>query len=111
MSSLIDQTIILEKLANILYNSTEVDYDLLKSEYEFMSEYNTISTSLSFEKEGKSVYFEAPHGIASKNLYLCEELRNLMKAHTGGEWTSFTLTLDKEGKAHTKFHYPETSQA
>jgi hypothetical protein len=30
-----------------------------------------------------------------------------MKAHTGGEWTSFTLTLDANGKAHTKFHYPD----
>ena len=40
-------------------------------------------------------------------LELIPKLHSMMKSHTGGEWTSFTLTLNKDGKAHTKFHYPE----
>ncbi|MFT6774209.1 MAG: hypothetical protein ACJA1L_001921 [Paracoccaceae bacterium] len=35
------------------------------------------------------------------------ELHALMKAHTGGDWNAFTITLDKDGKATVKFEYPE----
>ncbi|KRG69715.1 hypothetical protein ABB27_05450 [Stenotrophomonas terrae] len=33
------------------------------------------------------------------------ELHELMKVHTGGDWTSFLLTVDAGGKAATKFYY------
>lgn len=107
MNSLLRQQEILNELANILYNSFDGNYETLKCDYEFLKDYNTISTSLSFEKNDTESSFEAPHGVASKNLDLTEELRLLMKEHTGGEWTSFTLTLDADGKATTKFTYPE----
>ncbi len=107
MSYLIKQNEILEKLSNILFNSFDDDFDIIKAEYDFIKDFDTISTSLSYEKNGKTDYYEAPVGVASENLELCEELRALMKEHTGGEWTSFTLTLDTDGRATTKFVYPE----
>lgn len=107
MTFLEKQGHLLEQLANMLYNSFDGDFDILKAEYEVLSAFGTISTSLSYVKDGKEQYFEAPLGVASQNLDLCSDLRVLMKAHTGGEWTSFTLTLDANGKAHTKFHYPD----
>ncbi|WOE76106.1 hypothetical protein [Alterisphingorhabdus coralli] len=100
------QSKLLEKLANILFNTTDVEYDALWCEYECDDEFNTIDTALFYKTDGKVVNFAAPVGVSSKNLDLCQELRAVMKAHTGGEWSSFTLTLGKDGKAHTKFEYP-----
>jgi hypothetical protein len=34
---------------------------------------------------------------------LHEEIKN----YTGGEWTTFTLTIGKDGKAKASFEYPE----
>jgi hypothetical protein len=31
-----------------------------------------------------------------------------MKAHTGGNWQAFILTIDKDGRVTAKFEYPET---
>ena len=38
---------------------------------------------------------------------LIRELHEVMKVHTGGDWKEFILTLDENGKAHTKFIYDE----
>lgn len=107
MSFLIEQTNLLNKLTGILSSSFSDKFDKLKAEYEYLERYKTISTSYSYIYNEKEIYFDAPQGAASKNLDFCEELRSLMKENTGGEWISFTLTLDAEGKAITKFNYPE----
>lgn len=38
---------------------------------------------------------------------LVPKLHKEMKVHTGGEWTSFMLTIDQDGKAKSKFEYPK----
>lgn len=107
MIYLIEKSNILGKLANILFNSIDQKYEKLHCKYEYI--FGTISTSISYEKNSDVISIEAPCGVASENLDLCLELRELMKSHTGGEWNSFTLTLDADGKAHTKFHYPDVA--
>ncbi|EPG37997.1 MULTISPECIES: hypothetical protein [Acinetobacter] len=47
------------------------------------------------------------HGIGQQ--YLLEELHRLVQEHTGGVWTKLILTLDENGRAHTKFIYDEKS--
>ena len=42
---------------------------------------------------------------------LVVDLHNLMEIHTGVPWTSMTLTLDADGRATAKFHYPEGGEA
>ena len=101
------QTDILNELAQIIHNEVNSDYEAVTCEYNFISRYNTISSSFRFVKNGEQYNKEMSPGVPTRNAELAFELRALMKAHTGGEWTSFTLTLDKDGKAHTKFHYPE----
>lgn len=101
------QTDILNKLCQIIHDEANFEYDFAICEYEYFPEYDTISTSFKTIKDGNEKYIEMSVGAPSRNAELAFELRYLMKAHTGGEWTSFTLTLDKDGKAHTKFHYPE----
>lgn len=108
MSFIIEQTELLSKLANLLSNSFRGNFTHLESEYKYLEKYNTISTSYNYIDNNKKNYFKAPPGIATDNFYICMELRALMKEHTGGEWTSFTLTLDADGRANTKFNYPES---
>ncbi len=37
-----------------------------------------------------------------------EELHAKMKAHTGGDWDAFTLTIGEDGRVTTKFEYPNS---
>ena len=41
-------------------------------------------------------------------MLIVPELHAKMKAHTGGNWQAFTLTIDKDGRVTAKFEYPET---
>ena len=107
MLSIERQTEILNQLAQVLHDDADEGYSFAIGEFEYLPEYETISNYFLFEKDNVKVNRPFSDGAVTKNLDLCEELRALMKTHTGGEWTSFTLTLDKDGKAHTKFHYPE----
>ncbi len=100
------QTEILNSLVQIMHNSALTSYDELMGEFDF-SEY----------EDGFSVGYSAKLKLNLKNhnlrlldendniSHLIEELHNLMKAHTGGSWTSFNLTLSAEGKVTTKFNY------
>jgi hypothetical protein len=40
---------------------------------------------------------------------LVSELHRLMKAHTGDDWATFTLTPDQDGKANVKFDCPKAT--
>jgi hypothetical protein len=35
------------------------------------------------------------------------QLHEAMKAHTGGDWDAFTLTINADGSVTTKFEYPD----
>ncbi len=105
MSLLEKQTLILGELCQILHEEADEGYDFAECEY--IAEYETISSQFNFMKNGEIIRRHMSLGIPGKNRDLCEELRSLMKEHTGGEWTSFTLTLDADGNATTKFVYPE----
>lgn len=37
------------------------------------------------------------------------KLHALMKEHTGGAWSGFSMTVDKDGKLSTKFDYPKSA--
>lgn len=108
MNPLEEQTEVLNELAQILHSEAGDDYDFVMCEYEFLERYNTISSSLKLSKNGREYYKEMSSGAPSQNAELAFKLRTLMKAHTGGEWESFTLKIDDQGKAHTKFYYPAT---
>lgn len=107
MIYLIEKSNILDKLANILHSCLKSKYDNITCNYEYI--YETISTSISYDLNGETFGVEVPFEVPFQNLELCLELRELMKSHKGEEWDSFTLTLDADGKAHTKFHYPDVA--
>jgi hypothetical protein len=107
LAYLIQQTKLLEDLANLLYNSYDGEYETISCECNSMPDFQTFGITLSIRSSGVDRYVMPPEGMASKSIDSIEKLHDLMKAHTGREWTSFTLTLDANGKAHTKFHYPD----
>jgi len=104
------QTAILEKISQIMHEEAERDYEKASCDFESFGEGDeeTAITTFSYTANGQAINT----GLSDKNIFEAVDsavkLRTLMKAHTGGEWTSFTLTLDADGQAKTKFVYPES---
>ena len=96
---------ILDQLAAILHANAPPRYDSISCRYNY--EYETISSQLSYVLRGKTHNAQLSTGAATDNLILCEELRELMAAHTGGGWDAFTLTIVSDGKAQSQFEYPK----
>lgn len=108
MNTLQRQQEILNELSNLIHNETDQGYQSATCEYTFHVNFNTTSSKFSFIINGNTVKKALSDETTMRNRDIAEELRTLMKEHTGGEWTSFTLTLDANGKATTKFVYPES---
>lgn len=100
------QQAILNELAQLIFDEAPGNFASAECEYRYIPEYSAISSKFSYTKNGEQFNPAMSAGLASKNMDLTEELRSLMKAHTGGEWESFTLSIDATGKAQTKFNYP-----
>ena len=94
---------ILDQLAAILHADAPPRYDSISCRYNY--EYETISSQLSYVLRDRTHNAQLSTGAATDNLILCEELRALMAAHTGGAWDAFTLTLGSDGKAQCQFEY------
>lgn len=102
------QNRVLNDLVNIIYNQTDEGYETALCKYTFLEKFKSTSINFSFYVHGEQVKKAMTAEATIKSSDLVEELRALMKEHTGGEWRSFTLTLDADGKATTKFTYPES---
>jgi len=105
MTSMQRQAELLGELSQILHNEADAGYDVVFCEY--VAQYGSISSRFYFEKDQNRVEKFISDDATLGNRDIALELRTLMKEHTGGEWSSFTLTLDADGKATTKFEYPE----
>jgi hypothetical protein len=40
-------------------------------------------------------------------MLIVPELHAKMRAHTGGDWHAFTLSIEKDGRVNAKLEYPE----
>ena len=104
MNTLAAQTDILSRLANIVHQSAGTGYELAIGEFSVLDA-STRSTFYTVHN-GERKYLERKDPKLD-SLYKVLELHALMKSHTGGVWESLTLTIDKDGKVTTKFHYPD----
>ncbi|ENX35267.1 hypothetical protein F889_00934 [Acinetobacter colistiniresistens] len=106
------QTEILTNLLQIMVDSVYEDYDSLQGIFDYCKSPidHSVSMEANFsyfiENNEKFVFMSDPE---SKIPYLLEELHRLVQEHTGGVWTKLILTLDENGRAHTKFIYDEKS--
>jgi hypothetical protein len=48
------------------------------------------------------------YNLSKPVMGLVKELHAKMKAHTGGDWDAFTLTIGEDGRVTTKFEYPNS---
>jgi hypothetical protein len=109
VNKLEEQTNVLEKIAQIVHLNAVDGYDKACCIFDISFSQDgssSVGEAFSFQKNGTR-FSEFLRYTDKEIPSLVRALHTMMKAHTGGEWTSFTLTLDQDGKAHTKFHYPE----
>lgn len=104
------QVAILNKLASVMMKSPDTDYDTLICRFEVSIEDDSVGQEFSYTKDDKKIsgLLDDPDWEVMDWVF---DLHKEMKAHTGGEWTAFTLSIDKDGKATTKFEYPEEAPA
>ena len=101
------QTKILEILCQIMYDSTPEIHNESVCCFVLNLKGGWSETEFKYRVNGEYLSGLLNEEKPLQVHFLLEELHALMKAHTGGEWASFTLTLDAQGQAHVKFHYPE----
>ncbi|MCW8890302.1 MAG: hypothetical protein OQL20_06560 [Sedimenticola sp.] len=103
---------ILNELFQILHAEAGLEYENLSCCFIPIGDEGerTAETEFVYTRQGK--VFNV--GISDENLFnvveLAIELQSDMKAHTGGEWIKFTLSVDESGKAKTVFDYPSEDQ-
>ncbi len=98
------------QLYGIVSESCPKESDEAKCRFEY-SRSNDGSTSVkqnfSYCVNDVRVYALLDRKLRSPVMGLVKELHALMKAHTGGDWNAFTLTIDNDGQVTTRFEYPE----
>ena len=101
---------ILNEISQLLHNEANCQYEGLNCIFEIEdAQEETMDTTFKYTLGGVSKNVGISDSAIWSLLDLVLELHALMKAHTGGSWTKFTLSLDKAGKATTKFEYPDKS--
>lgn len=101
---------IIIKLANVIHRSAEEGYEEASCTFKYFvaDDGSKAVEEIFYYILGcamKRVHLVYDHQHRSS--LLVPKLHDLMKSHTGGSWTEFTLTLDSSGRATTKFKYPE----
>jgi len=102
----IDQQVeALNQIVQIMHDSAGGPYEGLRCEFDYET-YDggwSVGSAYSFIRDGVSVgaRLDDPHRASD----LVGELHRLMLEHTGGDWREFILSVDADGRAHTKFEY------
>ncbi|MEM8650044.1 MAG: immunity protein YezG family protein [Pseudomonadota bacterium] len=110
MNYLERQTEIIEQLCNLMHLSAEHGYETASCTFDYsVSEdgSSSVGSRFNFEIKGKSVSSSLSYPEDDLLFEVIPKLHEVMKKYTGGEWSEFTIVLDKEGKAKTNFVYPK----
>lgn len=115
MNTIERQTALIDKLYQLMHVSAEQGYEEMQCWFEYLKSEHYDGTSIgsrfSYVMSGDTISAALAYpGIQILNSVI-PELHKIMKTHTGGEWTEFTLTLGKDGKAKIKFKYPDQDAA
>ena len=110
MKPIARQVEILNTLAQLIHLSAKDEYKeagcVFDYDYDYEDESSSVGGSFWYvdrcNNEKVSASLEDPD---FETMDLIPELHLIMKEQTGGEWTSFTLILDENGEANSKFKY------
>ena len=101
------QTEILNNLVQIMHDEASDKYQKMNCRFEINLEEGWSETKFSFIENDVEISKAISENYTWAIHDMLQELHIAMKEHTGGKWDYFTLSLEKDGRAHTKFHYPE----
>ena len=106
-----EQRQILDQLYRIVKGSTPENASSSMCRFEYDHGYEDGSSRVGerfcyfLGQERKSAAMD--YGLSKPVMGLVKELHAKMKAHTGGDWDAFTLTIEEDGRVTTKFDYPD----
>ena len=104
-----EQTQLLSQLVQLVHDSAPEGYERAACTFDYRvcneDGSSSVGGQFSYDKGGVTVsaVLAYPHPVQS--MKIVPRLHEIMKGHTGGDWGSFTLTLDKSGQATTSFDY------
>jgi len=107
-----EQREIINQLYGIVRDSAPTEATSSACRFEYDHDYEDGSFSVEEEfwyfigLERKSAAMD--ENISEPVMGLVKELHAKMKAHTGGDWDAFTLTIEEDGRVTTKFEYPNS---
>ncbi|GAB6261023.1 hypothetical protein [Photobacterium sp. R1] len=100
------QVEILSRIAGMMIESVSCQYTSMSCRFVIDCQDESVEQEFWFANHDNrvSTLINDPDWIISDLIF---ELHNVMRSHTGGSWTSFTLEIDSEGKVKTRFEYPK----
>ena len=110
MNPIESQAQILSELCQIMKISAEDGYSTVRCRFVYSTSPDrsmSVEAEFSYMIRGQEKSTTLIYPERKKLGDLVPKLHKEMKAHTGGEWTAFTLSVGEDGKATTKFEYPE----
>ena len=99
-----EQIKILNSIHNILLD-TPKKIDNLRMVYRFNREENWDGIDICATVDGKKETRLHSTSAIRNIMLLCENLNNIMRKHTGGDWQKFVLTIDEDREVQTEFSY------
>ena len=100
------------KILNSIYNillDTPKKIDNLRMVYRFNREENWDGIDICATVDGKKETRLHSTSTIRNIMLLCENLNNIMRKHTGGDWQKFVLTIDEDREVQTEFSYEPQS--
>ena len=110
MNNIDEQRQLVDKIYWLVRDSLGDEYDTATCRIDyprFDDGSSSIGTRLSYERKGDTKYGQLRYPDDLILYDVVPQLHAAMKAHTGGDWQAFTLTINKDGSVTTKFEYQD----
>lgn len=110
MNPIESQTQILNELCRIVHMSAEDGYSKLSCRFDYSASQDgsaSVGAQFCYVIDGKEKSTALVYPERKRLGELVPRLHKEMQAHTGGNWTAFTLVIGEDGKAKVNFEYPE----
>jgi hypothetical protein len=108
MNPIESQTQILDQLCHIMHISAEEGYSTLRCRFDYSASpdgSSSVGAQFCYVIDGKEKSTALVYPERKKLGELVSNLHKEMQAHTGGNWTAFTLAIGEDGKAKANFEY------
>lgn len=108
MNPIEEQVSLLNELSQLMFISVDSEYDSISCSFEYSTSddgSSRVGSRFSFICKGEFVSKALVSPERSIVRSVVPKLHTVMSEHTGGNWKSFTIDINKSGEATTKFEY------